>query len=281
MSPAALPPSARPSRAPLIAYALAAVATLVWIGCALPSGVPEGGSLRDDAGTPLQREAWMLVPALVLLVISPVASALATTRPARLTVLAGLDAFVALYSALLLLLLRRGPAGAAVPLEGLPLALLVALLAVGGLSLIEARRLLAGRLGPPAAWLAGARLALCLLVLLLPSQLLLRGGQDRASLLAPFLFVAVSAGGARLSRGPAGLALTAALLHVALATHLLVTLRYTLAHEAPRVTELSPVGRATLDGATLMLGLAGLQTLVALVGALRRGPPPAVVEGSA
>lgn len=280
MSPAALPPSARPSRASLIAYALAAVATLVWIGCALPSGAPEGGSLRDDAATPLQREAWMLVPALVLLVISPVASALATTRSARLTVLAGLDAFVALYSALLLLL-RRGPAGAAVPLEGLPLALLVALLAVGGLSLIEARRLLAGRLGPPAAWLAGARLALCLLVLLLPSQLLLRGGQDRASLLAPFLFVAVSAGGARLARGPAGLALTAALLHVALATHLLVTLRYTLAHEAPRVPVLSPVGRATLDGATLMLGLAALQTLVALVGALRRGAPPAVVEGGA
>lgn len=274
--PAALPRTAAP-RANWIAYALAAATTLLWIACALPSGVPEGGSLRDDAGTPLGRQGWMLVPALVLLVLSPVASALATGRQARLTVLAAVDAFVALYCALLLTL-RRGLAADTAPLTGLPLVLLVALYVVGGLSLIEVRRLLAGRLGPPSRGLSGARLAVCLLVLLLPSLLLLHGSQERASLLAPFVFVAVSAAGARLSRGPAGLALTAALLHTALAAHVLVTLRYTLAHEAPRVPDLSPVGRATLDGATVLLGLAGLQVLVALALALRRSAGP--VDGA-
>lgn len=251
-----------------LAYTVAVLATLLWIGCALPSGVPEGGSLRDDAGTPLQRQAWVLVPALVLLVLTPAALALTPGRMGRLTILAATDAFIALYAALVLTF-RRGVPDSVRVLSGPPLVLLLLLYAVALLSVWETRRLLAGRLAPPPFGLAGARLALCLLVLLLPAFPLLSGGQERASLLAPFLFVAVSAGGARLSRGAAGLGLTGALLHVALAAHVLIMLRYTLAHEAPRVVELSLVGRATRDLALGLLAAAVLQALVHALAAFR------------
>lgn len=265
-----------------LAYTVAVLATLLWIGCALPSGAPEGGSLRDDAATPLQREAWVLVPALVLLVLTPAALALTPGRLGRLTILAATDAFVALYAALVLTF-RRGLPDSVRTVAGAPLVLLLLLYAVALLSLWETRRLLAGRLGAPPFGLSGARLALCLLVLLLPAFPLLEGGQERASLLAPFLFVAVSAGGARLSKGATGLGLTGALLHVALATHVVIMLRYTLAHEAPRVPVLSPVGRVTQDLALGLLGVAVLQVLVQALAAFRRRgePEPDAAEDTA
>lgn len=264
-----------------IAYAIAGLATLLWIGCALPSGLPEGGSLRDDAGTPLYRQPWALVPALVLLVLTPAAMTLATGRQGRLLILAMTDAFVALYGALVLTF-RHGLPDAVQASRGAPLALLILLYVVAGLSVVETRRLMRGQLGPPAHGLAGARLALCLLVLLLPAGALLEGGQERASLLAPFLFIAVSAGGARLSSGAPGLGLTAALLHLALATHVVVTLRFTWSQEAPRVLDLNVVGTTTRDLAYGLLALAALHVLAQVAGGVRRRAlaEPAVGTGA-
>lgn len=255
-------------------YALAGLATLLWVGCSLPSGVPQGGSLLDDAGTPLYREPWVLVPALVLLVVGPAAVALTPGRLGRLMILAATDTFVTLFAALVLTAAPGGWAAFTIGSGG-GLALLLALYVLGTLSALEARRLVLGRTGPPGFGLGGARLALCLLVLALPSQMLLVAGQERALLLAPFLLVAVSAGGARVSRSREGLGLTAALLHLGLAAEVLVTLRYTVLRAAPRITDVRLPGRLTLDLAWGLVALAGVQALahlVPLLRSLRRAP---------
>jgi hypothetical protein len=261
---------AAPSRAAAwTGYALAGLTTIRWVFCALPSGVPEGGSLRDDAGTPLFREPWALVPVLVLLVMAPAAVALTHARLGRLMILAATDAVVSLYAAAVLTV-RPGMLSSLRVEPGAPLALLVALYALGAFSLLETRRLARGEMGPPAFHLGGLRLALCLLVLVLPAGSLLEPGQDRALLLAPFLLVALSAGGARLARSAEGLGLTAALVHLALAGHLVVTLRYTIERASPLITDLRLPGRVTLDLAWIILALAALQAGVHLVLSLRR-----------
>ena len=273
---------AAPSRAAAwTGYALAGLTTVLWVFCALPSGVPEGGSLRDDVGTPLFRERFALVPVLVLLVMAPAAVALTFARLGRLMILAATDAVICLYAALVLTV--RPDALATLRVEpGAPLALLVALYALGLFSVLETRRLVRGRMDPPAFHLGGLRLALCLLVLVLPAGSLLEPGQDRALLLAPFLLVALSAGGARLSRSSEGLGLTAALVHLALAGYLVVTLRYTVLRASPQITDLRLPGRATLDLAWVVLGLAALQAGVHLVLSLRRRsrhtPPEPVLD---
>lgn len=260
----------RASRWP--AYALCGLAMLLWVGCALPAGSAEGlvgGSLANDAGTPLFRQAWILVPALFLLVLTPAAMTLATGRQGRLAILAATDAFLTLYAALVLTF-RPDLSTALRPRGPLAVGLLVGLYVLAGLSVVETRRLVLGRLGPPRGGWGGARLALCLLVLLIPAGPLLAHGQERASLLAPFLFVALSAGGARLARTSDGLAFTAALLHVALAAHVLVTLRYTILHETPHISPVGLVGRATLDLGWALLAIALLRVPIHVARALRR-----------
>lgn len=266
------------ARAPVWpAYAIAGLTTLLWVGCSVPAGIPVGGSLSDDGGTPLHRQPWVLVPSLVLLVLMPVAMTLTVGRQGRLGVLAATDAFLTLYAGLVLAL-RSDVPDPLQPRGVVAVLLLAALFVLSLLSMLETRRVLRGELGPPQSGLGGARLALCLLVLILPAWPLLVSGQERASLLAPFLFVAVSAAGARLARGPGGLAFTAALLHVALAAHLLVALRYTVLHDEPRIPHAGPVGRVTLDAAWVLLALTVGQVLLFLPGALRRraaAPSPA------
>jgi len=264
-------PSAPTSRASAWpAYLLAGLTTLLWVVAALPAGVPEGGSLSDDAGTPLARQAWVLIPALVLLILGPVGMTLTTLRQGQLMLLAATDAFLALYAGLVLTFRPEIPD----PLHphGVVAVLLVGgLWLLGALSVFETRRLMRGRLGPPTHGLGGLRLALCLLVLVLPAWPLLVEGQELATLLAPYLYVALSAGGARLARGSRGLARTAAILHLTLAAHVLTTLRYTILREAPRIVEPTAVGRLTLNLAWALLVVAGLQVVVNM---LRRGEAP-------
>jgi hypothetical protein len=269
-------PSAPPSRASAWpAYAVAGLSTLVWVAATLPAGQPQGGSLLDDGGTPLARQAWVLIPALVLLILGPVGMTLTVVRQGQLMLLAATDAFLALYAALVLTL-RPGLPPPLHPQGVVSVVLVGGLWLLGALSVFETRRLMRGQLGPPSHGLGGLRLALCLLVLVLPAQPLLTEGQELATLLAPFLYVAVSAGGARLAQTSLGLVRTASLLHLALAAHVLTTLRYTILREAPRIAAPSTVGRITIDLAWALLTVAALQVLVHLLP--RRRATPAAAE---
>jgi hypothetical protein len=269
-------PAATARAATWFGYAVAGIATLLWIFCALPAGAPEGGRLVDDSGTPFFRERWVLVPALVLLVIGPAAVALTAQRLGRLMILAATDAFLALYAAFVLSA-RLGLPEAFHFERGVPLVLLIALYALASLSVLETRRLLQRLSGPVPAPFSGVRLALCLLVLLVPSGPFLVGGQERATLLAPFLFVAISTGGVRLSKGASGLGLTAALLHLTLAIHVLVTLRYTIHRSPPYIREVETTGHIALDLAWLLVAAAALHFLTHfwLCFSLRGERPPA------
>jgi hypothetical protein len=215
--------------------------------------------------------------------MAPAAVALTSMRLGRLMILAATDAVVSLYAALVLTVRPGMPASLRVE-PGAPLALLVALYVLGVFSVLETRRLLRGDMRPPAFHLGGLRLALCLLVLVVPAGSLLTPGQDRALLLAPFLLVAISAGGARLSHSAEGLGLTAALVHLALAGHLVVTLRYTILRAAPHLVDLRLPGRVTLDLVWAVLALAALQAFIHLVLSMRRraqgAPAPAALEAA-
>lgn len=245
------------------AYLLSSLATLFWVVAALPAGKLAGGAVADDSATPLARQAWMLVPALVLLILGPVGMTLTVVRQGRLMLLAATDAFLALYAGLVLLFRRDIPD----PFEpqGVVAYLLAGgLLFLGVLSVLETRRLMLGRLGEPRHGMGGLRLGICLLVLLLPAWPLLVEGRELASLLAPYLYLAVSAGGARVARGITGLAFTGALLHLGLAAHVLVTLRYSLEHEQPRIHALGGAGHVSLALGWGLLALAVVQVLALL-----------------
>lgn len=262
----------RPSRAgTALAYAISTTATFLWFGAVLPAGTL-ALDLPDDLAAPMHREAWLLVPALLLLVIAPVGVVLSQNRVGRLAVLAGTDAFLSGYSGSVLW--ARGTIRGDVSL------LLVAMLLVLCLlSLCETVRVL--RLGEEAAPLfKGLRLALCLLALLTPSWLLVRDGRELASLLAPFLLVGVSAAGARLARAPLGLRRTASLVHALLALHVVVTIRYTLFEAEPAFVFVDPIGWSTFALALLVLLLAVLQALW-LSSRQRRAGTALALEGGA
>jgi hypothetical protein len=256
------------------AYTLSALTTLLWIGCVLPAGPlthPElGGS---DAAVPLHREALLLVPALLLLVLVPTGCTLARRFHGMRSVLAGTDCFVATYAAVALGITLWQLAGQHWSRLDLPsLIALLLMLTLGAMSGIEAWRQARGPARRPVPRVfAGARLALCLLVLIVPGHLLLHPNVERASLLAPFLFVAVSAGGAALSRGLRGLRRTAAVLQVLLAAHVFITLRYTMFGRddppvAPSIMGVELPGQITLALAAAVVTLAGIQVLLLLGG---------------
>jgi hypothetical protein len=243
-----------PTRAEgLTAYVLSALTTLLWVGCVLPAGAVARAA-GPDAATPVHREALLLVPALLLLVIVPVGCTLALRASGMRAILAAMDGFVVLYVALAMVaahLVRDGTTVAA-------LALLLLLAALSGADAVRQVRPLRGR----RPGLSGARLAIALLVLLLPLHVLLRADVERASLLAPFLFVAVSAGGSRLARSMRGLRRTAAVLQVLLGAHLLVTLRYTMFRRAPVLGSVNVAGKTTLALAAAVIAAALLQLVL-------------------
>ena len=84
------------------AYLLAAVTTLLWVACSLPAGPAQIATDHRDATTPIHREAILLVPALLLLVLLPVGMALARRVRGAQAILASTDAFVAIYAGLAL-----------------------------------------------------------------------------------------------------------------------------------------------------------------------------------
>jgi hypothetical protein len=237
-----------------LAYAIAAFTTLLWFGCVLPAGPLASGRMGDWA-TPMRREAWLLVPGMLLLVITPVGVLLAQGRTGLRAVLAATDAFVSLYAAAAL-------AGKGLVHGIVPLVLDLLLWALAGLSLVETRRQLRRR-NRRALWAhaTGLRLAISLLALLTPAWLLVRNGIEVASLLGPFVLVALGAGGAKVATSARGLRFTAALVQLVVAAHLFVTLRYTLYDATPRLRAVGDVGRATLGLAALVLALTLAQAL--------------------
>jgi hypothetical protein len=238
----------------ILAYALSAAATLLWAGVVLPAGVFADGTGGAPA-VPMQRESWLLVGALLLLILGPVGVTLARGRAGHLGVLAATDAFVAFYAALGLTLHH---AYAHVTSAGLTSGLYL----LGLLSTVECGRVLwQGADARVAPRVRGLRLALCLLVLLMPSWFLVRGGQELASLLVPYAFVAVGAAGATMARTDVGLRLVSSVVHLALAVHVFVTVRYAIFEEAPRILRVNPVGWSTLGLAAGCLALALLQVL--------------------
>ncbi|MDF1702400.1 MAG: hypothetical protein P1V36_14720, partial [Planctomycetota bacterium] len=204
----------------LLAYVLSALTTLLWVGCVLPAGHVADATAGADASTPVHRDAILLVPALLLLVIMPVGCTLARRARGLRAVLAGVDAFVAFYVAIALLVV--GFVGDAPSIVAV-----LTLFALGAMAVVEVVRHTASeRADSDQSALCGARLALSLLVLILPLHILMHPDVERASLLAPFVFIAVGAGGSRIARHMRGLRRTAAVLQLLLAVHLLITLRY-------------------------------------------------------
>jgi hypothetical protein len=251
----------------LSAYALSAVTTLLWVGCVLPSGTPAAAGGGDDAATPLHRESLLLVPALLLMVLVPVGCALSRRIRGMRAVLASTDAFVVMYAAVALWATSARDEGdtSYVALDAPSLVAIGLLVLLGALSAVEVWRCTRPHdREVPLTWLSGLRLAICLLVLIVPLQILMKPDLERASLLAPFLFVAISAGGARLARDMRGLRRTAALLQVLLAAHVLVTLRFTIHRADPTLSQTNVAGRVTLGLAVAALALATVQLLLVL-----------------
>jgi hypothetical protein len=267
------PGQRRPSA--LWAYAISAASTMLWVGCVLPAGRLVDPSLLEDLRTPIHRASVLLVPALLLLIVGPVAVTIARTAVGVRAILASVDAFVCAYAAIALAVLE--------PCPGLPMfrvlvgtLVLLAVLSVGEI-VRWVRSVLPGH-APPRP--VGLRLAIAALVLLLPSWLLVQPGCELASLLAPFAAVALSAGGARVARTQKGLRLTAALVHLGVAGHLFVTLRYTIYAADPPFANVGGGGYAVLGAAVLVLALAGLH-LAAHVRARRDADAGADAEAEA
>jgi hypothetical protein len=216
----------------------------------------------------MARATLLLVPALLFLVAGPVGAVLARNVAGYRAMLAAADAFIAFFFGGALWF--SGTAGTVRTLVTL------GLLVVGVAAVIECVR--AARSGgdvvpdgTPADGDgaeaqaprtdrrgSGLRLALSILILLTPPSLLASTGGERASYLAPFAFVAVSALGSRLSRNLVDLRLTTAALLVILAAHLAVSVRYALNEGLPHPLRWTPAGWVAFGLAFAVLGLAAL-----------------------
>ncbi len=246
-----------PNGSQLLAYSISALTTLLWVVCVLPAGELVTGGY-GDLSTPMFRERTFLVVALVLLIAGPAGLVLARRRAGLLSVLAATDAFIALYVAVVLTAVGAYQIRTA--------AILVSILfLLGALSVLESIRL--ARSGPDLIeprW-RGVRLAICVLVLLTPSFFFVQGDRELASLLAPFALLAISTGGAILARTIDGLKLTASLIYVALALHVLLTIRFTLfeagASNDPAFLSIGVLGWSALGLSAVILGLTVWQSL--------------------
>jgi hypothetical protein len=252
----------------LAAYGAAGLATLAWVGCVVPGARLADPAAPDDLATPMARGAILLLPALVLFVTGSVGTTLAHRRNALRAALAAGDAFVALYMAGAVWWTRVRDSGTTV---------LVLLLAVVGLlSVRSAAQALRAPPGTDPRRFADLRLGIAILVLAAPASLLAAPGRERASLLAPFAYVALSAAGARIARTVVSLRLTAAILMTVIAAHLVVAIHYVLRGALPGVPasiDLTWAGHATIAVA-LTVGLLALARAALLV-------PPVVAQVAA
>lgn len=254
------------------AYALSSLSALLWVAAVLPAGRLVNAADRSDLGTPIHREALLLVPALLLLLLLPVGMTLARRLQGAQTVLAATDAFVAIYAAIVLWKLG-GPRDVARPV------FTVLLAALGAISLLEVRRCIRSP-ARPLAWplLRGLRLAICVVVLMTPTRFLLQEAKERASLLAPFGLIALGAAGSLLARRTETLRAVSALAQLALALHVYVTVRYTLEDRAPPIAHVGPAGRIALMLAAALVVVAAIQALLLLL-AWRRSPQETIAAG--
>jgi hypothetical protein len=257
----------------VLAYLGAGLATLVWVGCVIPGARLSEATRDDEAATALGRGAIFLLPALFLYVTGSVGTTLAARGTALRAALAAGDGFVTLYVA--------GALSWAKLSDGGLMAIVGVLIVVGLLSLREAVRVVVGGgdaegedapVAPPGGRWGDVRLGLSILVLIAPAWLFSNPQSERASLLAPFFYVAVSAGGARLAKTARGLRLTAALLMALLAAHLVVAIRWVLDEGSPAVAGTTAVGHATVAAAAVVFVLTVARVVLI---ARRRGEAPA------
>lgn len=252
-----------------LAYAISSLTTLLWFACVLPAGPLVASGLSEDFATPMYRAAWLLVPALFVLVIGPVGIVLSQGRGGRLAVLAATDAFLAGYAGIAVLgrldmgeILGHVRARNLDPRVFVEAGLILLLLVLATLSAIELVRIL--RRGPEhrvPPLLRGLRLAICLFVLVIPAGMLLGKRNDLAPLLVPFVFVGAGAAGPALGRAPLALRLTASIVHLLLAIYVLLVLRVTILDQAPHFARIGPIGQATFSLAGLLVALALLQVV--------------------
>ena len=257
----ALPDDLPSPRETILAYGTTCLTSLVWIACVVPGAVLADPGLSSDSATPMARGDVLLLPALLLLVTGPIAILLAARADGLRSLLAAGDAFVTLFAGGILLSGRRGDTPR-----------LVAALALAVLFVVAVRDAFRpAKAGPPppadASGVAvggggSLRLGLALTALLMPASLLTHGPVERASYLAPFAYVAISALGSRLAHGLLGLRLTAALLLLGVSIHQLVAIRYAVEDGRPEATGWTPAGYGALGLALLCLVATGAWSAV-------------------
>jgi hypothetical protein len=249
-----------------VAYALSAAGTMLWVGCVIPAGRLAEGGVFDDRATPMGRSAILLVPGLLLLILGPVSALIARGVNGRRGVLAATDTFVCMYASIAITLRGRG--------QGATFwALTSAMGVLGLLSLLETVRYArAGARGRAPPHIRGLRLALAILILLMPSWFLVEEGRELASLLSPFAFVALSAAGEKFSTSSRALRRVAAFQHLLVAAHLFIALRYTVFDGEPAFEKIGHAGYAVVAGSALLAGLALVQVAMFLRPAGRSEP---------
>ncbi len=237
----------------------------MWIACVVPGVELQNATLSDDVATPMARGPLLILPALLLLVMGPIGVLLAGRPDTLRSLLASGDAFVALFAAGVLLHDRQGDVARLIAAIGL-----LVLLAVAIRDAIRPVYAAPVPEGTPLRSGGGLRLALALVALLMPASLLMRTAGERASLLGPFAYVAISALGSRIARTTLGLRLTAALLLALVSAHLSVAIHYGVEDALPAFERWTIAGRGAFALALVTFGVTALWA-VGLALRLRRG----------
>ena len=256
----------------VLAYACAALSSLVWMGGVIPGTWAAGDVGPDDRWTPLARGAPLLLPALMLLIAGPISAVLCRGPTALRALLAAGDAYVTGVMAVALWATHDKDPAVLIAIVFLAVICLFALrdaFVVVKDGAADAAWAAGDPAAPPASFrTTDVRLALSMLVLLTPAQLFAEPHRERASLLAPFAYVAISALGSRFSTTERSLRLAGAVLVSLVASHLVVAVRYVL-------DEGEGAGRRwTWAGTTtFLLACAVLIVSLARVIVVLRGPP--------
>src|SRR5262245_61867947 len=172
------------------------------MGGVIPGTWAPGDTSSDDRWTPLARGAPLLLPALLLLIAGPISGVLCRGPTALRALLAAGDAYVTGVFAVGLYATHDRDPALLVATAFLTIMCLVALR--DAVVVLKDGAADTGWGGDPAVpprsfRTTDVRLALSMLVLLTPAQLFAEPNRERASLLAPFAYVAISALGSRFS----------------------------------------------------------------------------------
>lgn len=263
----------------ILSYTCAAVASLVWMGGVVPGTWAPGDDARaDDRWTPLARGAPLLLPALLLLIAGPISGVLCRGPTALRALLAAGDAYVTGVMAVALYATHDRDPALLVAMAFLTIICLVALR--DAVVVVKDGGADTGWRGDPAApprsfRTTDVRLALSMLVLLTPAQLFAEPHRERASLLAPFAYVAISALGSRFATTERSLRLTGTVLVALVASHLVVAVRYVLGEGESAGRRWTWAGNTTFTLACAVLLVALARVVVVLRGP--QGAPAATM----